>query len=221
MVRAYFRNECSFEELEPFLNVIVSYRTSFNGAMEAVHEALLDFHQSAGVRGEVSRRLKKSATIYNKLMREPGLDLSRMHDIGGCRSVVGSRDDLYRIRDLIAERWNAKEIDYVSAPRTSGYRAIHMIVTQDGKQIEIQLRTEVMHTWAEMVEAFSMILNTNYKQDGDELVQQYMKAMSEIMIFSETGQSPSHEAVAIVERLRPQIAALIEGAKKTKEESTI
>lgn len=35
----------------------------------------------------VSQRLKRVPTIMNKLLSEPTLPLSRMHDIGGCRAI--------------------------------------------------------------------------------------------------------------------------------------
>jgi len=46
--------------------------------------------------------------------------------------------------------------DYISDPRRSGYRGVHVIVGYDGRQIEVQLRTRVMHDWAIAVERLSL-----------------------------------------------------------------
>ena len=78
--------------------------------------------------------------------------------------------------------------NYVDRPRESGYRAIHIVVVQDGRMIEIQLRTQRMHLWAELVESLSGVLGTNYKQDGDSLVQDYARQLSLVMQAVERGE---------------------------------
>lgn len=99
------------------------------------------YHIDAGV----IQRLKRENTIYEKItQRESELDLSRMRDIGGCRVVLAHDDlsDLYRLRDWAGTKWEeCRGIDYIQKPRRFGYRAIHLIVKQDGFLIEIQLRT--------------------------------------------------------------------------------
>lgn len=215
MIRKFMRDECTFEELEPFIEIVDKYRASFTPAMEAVHYSLLEVHRTSGIAGEVTRRLKKSGTIFGKLVREAGIDLSRMHDIGGCRSVVASLDDLYEVQRLVTAQWETKTIDYISTPRDSGYRAIHLIVKPEDHPIEIQLRTSTMHQWAQMVEGFSMMLSTNYKQDGDEIVQQYMRALSKIMSATEAGVPPDSDSLATVGRLRPEVATLIDQVQDT------
>ena len=84
----------------------------------------------------VAQRLKRMRTIADKLTREPGMNLARMHDIGGCRALFASVDEMSAlIGDLEAQRrWTVREVrDYVNAPRTeSGYRAFHVIVEKDG-----------------------------------------------------------------------------------------
>ena len=54
--------------------------------------------------------------------------------------------------------------------------------------IEIQLRTQRMHLWAELVETLSGMLGINYKQDGDSLVQDYARQLSLVMQAIEHGE---------------------------------
>ncbi len=215
------RKECTLDDFEPHLDTIVAYRASFAQPLDAVHRGLLDVHDEVDVDGETSRRLKKLSTIIDKLWREPGLDLSRMQDIGGCRSVVETRDELQALRYRIDARWDCRTKDYVLTPRDSGYRAVHMIVEHDGHAIEIQLRTKTMHTWAQTVEAFSSILGENYKQDGDHIVQQYMVAMSALMNATECGRTVQSEVTGIVDRLRPQVMELISGITQPAEQENL
>jgi putative GTP pyrophosphokinase len=104
----------------------------------------------------VAQRLKRMRTIADKLVREPGMDLSRMYDIGGCRALFA---DASEMRALVADletqrRWEIVRVrDYVESPRPeSGYRAVHVIVRKDGILIECQLRTLSQHAWAELIE---------------------------------------------------------------------
>lgn len=70
--------------------------------------------RSLGIDAEVTQRLKRSQTILDKLRREPTLDLSRMQDVGGCRAVVETKDDLRRLEARILERLTP--ITHTAAP---------------------------------------------------------------------------------------------------------
>lgn len=101
-----------------------------------------------GLNGKVSQRLKRMSTILDKLGREPTLALDRMQDIGGCRVVLPSRDEVWRLADRIRERRPVIAFsDYINHPRNSGYRGVHVIVEYGRdcvRPVEIQLRTESM-----------------------------------------------------------------------------
>src|SRR5699024_243159 len=74
--------------------------------------------------------------------------MANMQDIGGCRAVVSSLDELRRVEGRVKKRRSPARVDdYIETPRLSGYRGVHIIVEYDSKQIEIQLRTEGMHEW--------------------------------------------------------------------------
>ena len=192
-LRRFAREEATDAEADEALGVIDAYRRSFSDPLNAV-AALGGILRESGIQGEVSQRLKRMLTIAQKIVvRESGLDLSRMQDIGGCRVVLDSDDvaDLRRLEGLVRDHWGdgcKRSSNYVDRPRESGYRAIHIVVVQDGRMIEIQLRTQRMHLWAELVESLSGVLGTNYKQDGDSLVQDFARQLSLAMHAEERGE---------------------------------
>lgn len=111
----------------------------------------------------VARRLKRTPSILSKLKREKGMKLDRMEDIGGCRIVVASNKQVYDTREAIVNGRTRnilrRERDYISAPKKSGYRGIHLIYQYNGKKeqysthvIELQIRSKVQHSWATAVE---------------------------------------------------------------------
>src|SRR6056297_3457599 len=105
-----------------------------------------------GVSADVFGRAKKPFSIWRK-MQEKQLAFSRLSDIYGFRVITETEDDCYRVLGVIHQRWRAvpgRFKDYISQPKTNGYRSIHTTVSgRDGKQVEVQIRTREMHEVAE------------------------------------------------------------------------
>jgi guanosine-3',5'-bis(diphosphate) 3'-pyrophosphohydrolase len=106
----------------------------------------------AGVNAEILGRAKKPYSIWRK-MEEKEQSFSRLSDIYGFRIVTDSEEDCYRALGAIHRRWRAvpgRFKDYISQPKTNGYRSIHTTVSgRDGKRVEVQIRTRQMHDVAE------------------------------------------------------------------------
>ncbi len=89
--------------------------------------------QTEQCRVEVSQRLKRITTILDKLSREPTMALGNMQDIGGCRAVLNSIDEVRRVEHRLKKK-NRPPLgydDYITKPRASGYRGVHVIVGYD------------------------------------------------------------------------------------------
>ncbi len=161
---------------------------------------------------EVSQRLKRAPTIVDKLGRESTLSLPRMQDIGGCRAVLGSIEELRRVEARLKKnRPPVGYSDYVTSPRASGYRGVHLIVTygdSDGvdRRIEVQLRTQVMHEWAITVERLSGRIGQNLKQDGRHAVQELLAAISHAMALEEVGMNVDASLLSQLAELRRRAA---------------
>jgi GTP diphosphokinase / guanosine-3',5'-bis(diphosphate) 3'-diphosphatase len=107
---------------------------------------------NAGVEAEVIGREKKPFSIWRK-MQEKKEGFERLSDIYGFRIVTGSVGDCYTALGAVHQRWRAipgKFKDYISQPKSNGYRSIHTTVSgRDGKRVEVQIRTQEMHAVAE------------------------------------------------------------------------
>ncbi|MEM5476217.1 bifunctional (p)ppGpp synthetase/guanosine-3',5'-bis(diphosphate) 3'-pyrophosphohydrolase [Pacificibacter sp. AS14] len=105
-----------------------------------------------GIEADVFGRAKKPYSIWRK-MEEKQQSFSRLSDIYGFRIITGSEGDCYRTLGVIHQRWRAVPTrfkDYISQPKTNGYRSIHTTVSgRDGKRVEVQIRTRQMHEVAE------------------------------------------------------------------------
>ncbi len=108
--------------------------------------------EKAGIQAEVMGRAKKPYSIWRK-MQEKDQGFSRLSDIYGFRIITATEVDCYRVLGAIHQRWRAvpgRFKDYISQPKTNGYRSIHTTVSgRDGKRVEVQIRTREMHEVAE------------------------------------------------------------------------
>jgi len=122
---------------------------------DVVHKITADIRselEKAQIEADVYGRAKKPYSIWRK-MQEKDLAFSRLSDIYGFRIICADVADCYRILGVIHQRWRAvpgRFKDYISQPKTNGYRSIHTTVSgRDGKRVEVQIRTRQMHEVAE------------------------------------------------------------------------
>lgn len=158
----------------------------------------------------VGQRLKRLVTIVDKLEREPQMRLARMHDIGGCRAVVATEEEIRAVATHLRRRWRiVREYDYMANPKPhSGYRAYHLVVLKNGHLIEVQLRTNPQHRWAELIEVVDR-RNPDLDLKGGsapaDLVE-YYRLGSELLAADERGESADPVVVDRFRQLHEEVA---------------
>ena len=186
-------------------DVLVAYRAVHSLPLVKANNGLRSMIRTAGCEVEVSQRLKRIPTILGKLVREPSLPLSSMQDIGGCRAILETVDEVRRVEARIRKnRPPVSYSGYITTPRSSGYRGVHVIVEYDDRRIEIQLRTRIMHQWAITVERLSWRTRMNLKTDGDHAIQRMMAVISHAMAIEEEGGVVPTEVLRSLKELRQE-----------------
>ena len=149
---------------------------------------------------ELTQRLKRMPTVVDKLRRLPTMKLSSLQDLGGCRAVFATQAEVVRVRERFmanSVRRNGTEDtvrDYVTKPRDSGYRAVHLWTRYRGLRVEVQLRTQLQHVWAANVENLTVLTGTDYKSgDGSPVVHTWLRLLSQSYAFTEVGVQPRRE----------------------------
>lgn len=144
------------EKLERASDIVEAYRASFSYPLLKVRLGLESFVKTRGYAGaRIAQRLKRQRRIITKLARHHGMQITTMQDIGGCRVVLPHLEAVYELNDHIDGQWGemvTNFYDYIEDPPDSGYRALHVVVEREERLIEIQLRTERQHRWADFVE---------------------------------------------------------------------
>ncbi|WP_153075159.1 RelA/SpoT family protein [Paraburkholderia bonniea] len=119
----------------------------------------------AQVSAEVSGRPKHIYSIWRK-MRGKELDFSELYDVRAFRVIVPEIKDCYTVLGIVHNLWQPvpKEFDdYISRPKPNGYRSLHTVVIgDDGRAFEVQIRTQEMHRFAE----YGVAAHWRYKEAG-------------------------------------------------------
>ena len=173
--RVIRKNEGDYEHA---VEVIQNYRAAHLYPLQIIKNLVWKHVRKLGLleTATVVRRLKRLPTIIDKLQRKSldgksdnAISLKRMHDIGGCRVIIDTLDDLERLSKSLDSSRTVHEVkvyDYIQQPKTTGYRGIHRVYKSyanvekhewKGFQIEVQLRTRLQHLWATTVEIVDII----------------------------------------------------------------
>lgn len=150
---------------------LATFRIGHRSIIEAFrnhHKQILGKSRWQDRRILFASRLKKRQTLIDKLSaRQQKMDLTRMHDIAGCRLIFQNLSDLWLYRDSFSARLKKQshfsllsdesQYNYIQHPRVTGYRSIHDVyqeVCADSikAKIEVQYRTAVQHSWATALE---------------------------------------------------------------------
>lgn len=156
----------------------------------------------------VSQRLKRLESIINKLKRFPNMSLWGIQDLGGCRMVVSSVEEVYNYIDIITSSSIShklqKQYDYIKNPKASGYRSYHLVYkyqsTKPSKKaydrnmlIEVQFRTKLQHLWATAVETMGLITELSLKSgEGDETIKRFFILISSAFAIMENTPTVSN-----------------------------
>jgi GTP pyrophosphokinase len=120
-----------------------------------IHEIIASLKESftkSHLQAHISGRAKHIYSIYLKMQRKD-FDYKNIYDYNAVRILVPTLDDCYTALSVVHNLWERipEEFDdYIANPKPNGYRSIHTaVIGPDGKNLEIQIRTEAMHKEAE------------------------------------------------------------------------
>jgi len=145
----YYLEPQKYKEIAGGLNERRTVRTQ---QMEKIKAALEKILAEAGIKAEISGRPKHIYSIYKKMIHKER-DFGEIMDVRGVRLLVEDVPTCYATLGLIHNNWRpipGQFDDYIAAPKENMYQSLHTAVRyEDGKSLEVQIRTHEMHQRAE------------------------------------------------------------------------
>src|SRR5690242_3626176 len=139
-----------------------------------------------GIPAAVSGRAKRPYSIWRKL-KDKQLNFEQLADIFGFRVIVKSTDECYRALGVLHHSWRMvpeRFKDFISNPKTNGYRSIHTtVIGPEQQRVEVQIRTQEMHDVAERGVAAHWRYREKLSQRefGAEGAYQWLREMVELL----------------------------------------
>jgi putative GTP pyrophosphokinase len=213
------KSDCSQQELLEAENVLTYWRTIHGKVMTNFYEIVRSEVEKINSKAVVVQRLKRCPSIAAKLNRYPDTQLTTIQDIAGIRAIMKDMKEVEQLRESLKKYAQIHEFktydNYITNPKTSGYRSIHLIfryidendLERNGLLIEIQIRTELQHSWATAVETMGAFLGSNLKfGEGQNKWLKYFALTSNAFSYIEgTPQVPGYNHLSKEETFKQAV----------------
>ena len=149
--------DLAFEILNPEARKLIKDRLdqikdnnliNYNSVLYEFEEAL----KKKNIEFKIFSREKTPFSIWRKIQKKR-TSLEQITDIIGFRIILKDIEKCYKSLGVLHSKWNCipgKFKDYISSPKINNYKSLHTSVIGPNKRpIEIQLRTNQMHEFAQ------------------------------------------------------------------------
>ena len=149
--------------------------------------------EKRNVFADVHGRTKHIYSIHQK-MQQKKTPFSEIQDLIGLRILVKTEADCYIALGALHNKWNYhpdRLRDWIGQPKKNGYQSLHTTILDNGRPIEIQIRTYQMHKIAEdgIAAHWSYKEGLPRSQQGRSIFASYKQILEDIQ---EAQDSPHH-----------------------------
>lgn len=127
---------------------------------------------NAGIKVDINGRPKHIYSIYKKMVNK-GKSFEMVRDLRGVRLLVQDIPACYAALGIIHNHWRpipGEFDDYIAAPKDNFYQSLHTaVIYDDGKPLEVQIRTFEMHQNSE----YGIAAHWRYKEGGTKQDSKY------------------------------------------------
>ncbi|MFI3188006.1 GTP diphosphokinase [Crenothrix sp. D3] len=120
-----------------------------------------------GISCECYGRPKHIYSIWKKMQRKQ-LPIDELYDLLAVRVIVDNLSHCYTALGIVHNLWHTipKEFDdYIANPKENGYQSLHTVILDaENNRIEVQIRTQDMHDYAEL----GVAAHWSYKEGGKQ-----------------------------------------------------
>ncbi len=180
--------DLSFRYLEPdryrmIAKLIDERRADRDYYVDFIVTRLKNILAEHNIVADVSGRSKHIYSIWRKMERK-GISFDQIFDVRAIRVIVDDVYTCYQVLGIIHQTWRpiAGEFDdYIAVPKDNFYQSLHTaVILEDGKTLEVQIRTWEMHEHAE----YGVAAHWRYKEQDrqrDEAFERRIKHLRDLM----------------------------------------
>ena len=171
------------DEYKMLADQVAVLRADREEDMKAIREDVDQLLQETEIEAEVKARPKHLYSIFRKMERKD-VPFEEVYDVRGVRVLLESEPDCYTALGVIHNRWKPVPgtfDDYIATPKDNFYQSLHTaVIFDDGRTVEIQIRTPEMEENAE----FGIAAHWRYKEgrvrdDGFERRVNWLRSLME------------------------------------------
>ncbi|HEY9077023.1 MAG TPA: bifunctional (p)ppGpp synthetase/guanosine-3',5'-bis(diphosphate) 3'-pyrophosphohydrolase [Anaerolineaceae bacterium] len=150
--------------------------------IEQIIQRLKSILDQVNIKADITGRPKHIYSIYRK-MNEKGKTFEMVRDLRAVRLIVPDIPACYTALGVIHTHWRPiphEFDDYIAAPKDNFYQSLHTaVVYDDGKPLEVQIRTPEMHQNSE----YGIAAHWRYKERGrrDDAYEQRINWIRKLM----------------------------------------
>ena len=121
---------------------------------EEVKSIIFTELEKSSIKCKVEGRAKHLYSIYKK-MHEQHINFDEVYDLIAFRIILDSDQEktCYEALSMVHALWKpvpGRFKDYIAMPKANHYQSLHTtVIGPYGERVEIQIRTKIMHEWAE------------------------------------------------------------------------
>lgn len=159
-----YLDEPAYQEIK---SLISEKRTDREARLKQAAELLETHLTEEGIECiDIDSRPKHLYSIYRKMQRQQK-DFQQIYDIAAIRIIVGTNIECYRALAVVHDRFKpipGRFKDYIGLPKANRYQSLHTaVIGEQGRPIEVQIRTMEMHHVAE----YGIAAHWKYKETGN------------------------------------------------------
>ncbi len=165
------------EKYKEIAEKLANRRADREKQIQEIIKRLREELEPEGVKAKISGRPKHIYSIYRKMSRKE-MPFEMLMDLRGVRLIVDDVADCYKALGVVHMKWRpipGEFDDYIAAKKDNNYQSLHTaVIFDDGKPLEVQIRTEEMHESAE----YGIAAHWRYKEDQAHIKQSYQEKIS-------------------------------------------
>jgi GTP pyrophosphokinase len=155
------------EEYRSLAKSLATNRAAREAYVSSFIQTLSDALKQNDIDAAVYGRPKHIYSIWRKMQRKH-VPVDELYDLLAVRVTVDKPATCYAVLGVVHSLWMhvPKEFDdYIANPKENGYQSLHTVVIgPEGLHVEIQIRTQEMHMFAE----YGVAAHWRYKEGGKQ-----------------------------------------------------